>query len=565
MKILKLNISKLLFCVGLLFWMSGTNAQNLKITASVDTPSITIGDQVHFDINIEQPSNAVVKFPELTGKLGDTIEILEKPKIDTTHQDNLLKIHYQYLITCFDSGEYKIPALNVPYSIGAKVDTLHTNEVTFKVTNVPVDTTSQVKDIKAPLKAPVTFAEIWPYLAIGAGILFIIAGIWYLVYKRRNKDVKALAKKQEPAHIIALRELDLLRSQKLWQSEQTKKYYIQLTDIVRMYINGRFLIPAMEMTSDEIAKEFKHIHSIDQETKELLNKLFKLADLVKFAKASPLPDENEISMLNAYQFVNNTKLTEPIQAEEDIDNDENKPVNNNEGSTRIQTFDTNTNQVYVSENKGNIISTILMGCKFLGWKIRLGILLVVTVLWCSIAIPDLFFNIQRHNSSEFTINELKGLSDNNIPRYFTVKDAVVPGGAYIEESSQTKSGTKILNDILYPVSPMISGQNAEPAYIIVKDSEVKEEELQSGNYFNNASFKISGRFKGDHITPEMIKLFQDNNINIDNNAIIIEKNGIPLSFISSLLFSILGILVILLVGLSFLPKHKIKSIFVSKK
>jgi hypothetical protein len=52
---------------------------------------------------------------------------------------------------------------------------------------------------------------------------------------------------------------------------------------------------------------------------ELLQKMFQTADLVKFAKGQPLPDENEINLLNAYQFVNNTKVIVSLQAENDAE------------------------------------------------------------------------------------------------------------------------------------------------------------------------------------------------------------------------------------------------------
>jgi hypothetical protein len=183
--------------------------------------------------------------------------------------------------------------------------------------NLPVDTTTQVLDIKPPMKAPINFKEALPYI-FGFWILALIAVlIWMLISRHKKKGFFFESKPQDPPHIIALRELDSLRTQKLWQSNRVKEYYVNLTEIVRKYIEKRFDIMALEMTTDEIVDAFKYNNFVDPESKNLIKDLFTLADLVKFAKAQPLPDENEVSLLNAYQFVNNTKISEPVAATED--------------------------------------------------------------------------------------------------------------------------------------------------------------------------------------------------------------------------------------------------------
>jgi hypothetical protein len=171
-----------------------------------------------------------------------------------------------------------------------------------------VDTAKALRDIKAPLKAPVTFAEILPYIGIGLLIvLIILAGIYYLRMRKQNKPVVRVKRPPEPAHRIALRELDQLKDEKLWQKNQVKEYYTRLTNIVRKYIEKRFGITALEQTSGEILDSFKKSGSIDNDLYGILEELLQLADLVKFAKSLPMPDENERNLNNAYTFVLRTK------------------------------------------------------------------------------------------------------------------------------------------------------------------------------------------------------------------------------------------------------------------
>ena len=112
----------------------------------------------------------------------------------------------------------------------------------------------------------------------------------------------------EPAHIVALRELDRIKIQKLWQQEKIKQYYSEVSDTIRTYIQNRFDIQAMEQTSGETIGIFKQQKElVDGKTLDQLQHILSLADLVKFAKYVPLPDDNNLTLMNAYFFVNQTK------------------------------------------------------------------------------------------------------------------------------------------------------------------------------------------------------------------------------------------------------------------
>jgi flagellar basal body-associated protein FliL len=161
------------------------------------------------------------------------------------------------------------------------------------------------------MKAPITLKELLPYIFWGIliilALVIILLLIWYFVTKHKKGKVFGPKKITEPAHVIALRELDNLRTEKLWQNGKEKVYYTKLTEIIRVYIEQRFGIYALEMTSDEIVNALNSIILDEKSSVELVKNILFIADLVKFAKGMPLPDENEIGLLNAYQFVNNTK------------------------------------------------------------------------------------------------------------------------------------------------------------------------------------------------------------------------------------------------------------------
>ena len=180
----------------------------------------------------------------------------------------------------------------------------------FFVNTVAVDTTAAIRDIKGIAKVPLTFKEILPYLLITMAAAAVIALlVWFILkHERKNKPQKKVVKKAKPKEkpdITALKELEKLKLKKLWQSGQVKQYYSELTDIIRTYIDGRYDINAMEMITADILKELDDAglpHKLHQELEQTLT----TADLVKFAKMEPLPDDHDRCFKQAVNFVEET-------------------------------------------------------------------------------------------------------------------------------------------------------------------------------------------------------------------------------------------------------------------
>jgi hypothetical protein len=291
------------------------SAQQYKVSSAFDSTTIRIGDQVKLHLDVDMPQNARVTFPTFKDTITGKIEVVKLLPPDSSRKDGKLHIRQDILVTSFDSGYHSIPPLNIAFQDGQTRDTLKTLPLYLTVNSMPVDTTKEFKDIKAPLGVPFSILDYWLYILIFFGLVFIAFGIWYIVKLRKKEPLFGSYKPVDPPHIIALRELDTLRAEKLWQNNKTKQYYTKLTEIIRTYIESRYEIDAMEMTSEEIVEALKSTQMDDYSQIDLLRKMFQTADLVKFAKGQPLPDENEVNLLNAYQFVNNTKINVSIQVE----------------------------------------------------------------------------------------------------------------------------------------------------------------------------------------------------------------------------------------------------------
>lgn len=307
----KLFFNYILLLLMFLTCCFNAGAQNIRVEAKLHQYTIRIGDQTKFFLSVHQPVKERVNFPKLSDTLIGKVQILSV-KTDTVLDQNDHKqetVTATYTITCFDEGTYTIPAL----SFGTAGGVLKSNEVTLQVQTVKVDTTKGIYDIKQPMKVSYTFLDWlrdnWLWVVIPLVIILLAIGVFIYLKKRpKKKVVIQIAKPIIPAHVIALNKLKALKEEKLWQQEQTKQYYIELSDVLREYLENRYAIKTHEKTTDEIFAGLRHI-SITDEYRNMLRQILVLADLAKFAKEKPLPAENEQSMENATFFVLKTQQT----------------------------------------------------------------------------------------------------------------------------------------------------------------------------------------------------------------------------------------------------------------
>jgi hypothetical protein len=292
-------------------------SQFVELRTELDTNQIRIGEQFHLDIAVWQPAGIRIVFPEIRDTLMAGVEVMQAFPRDTTPEGENLKISQRYRLTSFDSGFYEIPPMKFDIHSDQWRDSIESNPMYLLVQTVAVDST--IYDVKAPIHMPVSFLEVFPFVAGG---LVLVAAVYFTVrYLKRRKKQKGMftpERPQDPAHVIALRELDRLREEKLWQKSEFKPYYTRLTDIIRHYMERRYSIPAMEMTSHEILDTWKQGEQPDEDLASKLNRLLNLADLVKFAKEKPLASDNEENLDRAYEFVKRTVWIQKIEEEENV-------------------------------------------------------------------------------------------------------------------------------------------------------------------------------------------------------------------------------------------------------
>jgi hypothetical protein len=299
-------------------------------TVKLEKNSILIGDQVNMELLMTAPAGSRVQWPLILDTVALNVEIIRKSGIDTVSSGKeQFTLKQDLIITSFDSGSYVIHPILFKYSHqgDTAVYFTETMPVVLDVQTVGVDQAGDIKPIKPPFTAPVTFREILPWIGLLLLIAALAAAIYYFM-KRRKQVKPAVSTRLNaaiPPYEAAIEALENLRHRKLWQSGRIKEYYSEMTEIVREYIELRFPVRAMEMTTGEIYSALKQTE-VNSGAREKLNQVLILADLVKFAKEQPLPLENDLSLNQCMEFVKETK---PLRQSEAVVGEKSEVVEQN--------------------------------------------------------------------------------------------------------------------------------------------------------------------------------------------------------------------------------------------
>ena len=288
----------------------------LVVSAAIDSTTLFIGDQTDLHLRATCEVGEQVQLPVIDEQLIPGIEVVDRTIIDTTTLNDGRVQYNQYLtLTSFEDSLFYIEPL--PFVSGD--DTVWSESLMLNVVQ-PFELDSAdmaITDIKGIYRAPIWWWGFLRWVLLALGVAGIGVGGYYLItylqsrMGKREEDAVA-AEPLRPAEEVALEKLDIIREQKIWQAGQVKEYHTQLTDVVREYIDRRFEVSSAEQTSDETLRAMRPLLNDKKDLYEQLRKMLTLADLVKFAKWTTTPDENEMSLRSAYAFV---KETTPVEEE----------------------------------------------------------------------------------------------------------------------------------------------------------------------------------------------------------------------------------------------------------
>lgn len=288
-----------------------TVAQEVEVSAKVQDDHVAVGKPFALDLMMKVPYGYYVEWNEFaTDTLSEQLDILKRGEMQrTADADSNIIVQQQLTLMTFDTGYVEIPRIGLTYAKSVE-DPMRmkafTDPVQLYSTTITVDTTQAFRPLVEPISQPVRMKEVFPWI-LGV-LLAVLAGIavWFF-WKRRKprmgEDGQPVKGPVIPPYNKAIGDLTQLGQQKLWQSGKVKEYYSSLSDIAREYIEGQFGVNAVEMTTDDILKEVRDLQFKESVFSKLKDTM-ELSDLVKFAKYTASPLENDNAMTDMTDFVN---------------------------------------------------------------------------------------------------------------------------------------------------------------------------------------------------------------------------------------------------------------------
>ena len=298
--------------------MPQLRAEAQSVESRISSMEMLVGEQVAITVTAHAQDTARVEFPtSLLMPAGiEVLEAVEKPAV--SEGNGMMTHRCNYVLTSFADTLYPLPP--IPVRISGKE--YPTKQLALKVFTVDVDTTNFEKYFgpKDVQNLPMSWTDdewgkvLWLSFLL---VALLLVGLYLFVRLKSNKPIIAHIKiiKRVPPHQKAMKAIDEIKSEGMATSENPKEYYTKLTDTLRQYINERYGFNAMEMTSSEIIDRL--MQTDDPKSLDELRQLFITADLVKFAKYSTLLGENDANLVNAIDFINQTKQ-ENVPTEEII-------------------------------------------------------------------------------------------------------------------------------------------------------------------------------------------------------------------------------------------------------
>ena len=299
----------------------------VMVEARIDSMQILLGELtgVSLDVTCDAKSQVEIPFYQPGQMITDYVPVLAMTPVDTMflNDGQRMSLHCKYMITSYDVKPLGDTLYNIP-PLTVKVDgqEYQTHNLALKVYSMPIDTLHLDQYFGPKTVMPAPFAwEDWR-LVVWGSILFFLLVLCITILSvslHTGKPIIQIIRRKvkQPAHKVALGEIERIKSERTWAQEDSKEYYTQLTDTLRTYIQDRYGFSAMEMTSGEIIERLTEEN--DEEALKELRELFQTADLVKFAKYQTLINENDANLMTALEYINQTKQeVDPNQKPEEI-------------------------------------------------------------------------------------------------------------------------------------------------------------------------------------------------------------------------------------------------------
>jgi hypothetical protein len=285
-----------------------------RVFTTVDSTQVTVGDRVTLTVSVDHEISARVAWPDSLD-LGP-FEVLEAraglPEVSGTRGRSTAVLS----LTVFELGEVEIPSFELQVlSEDGGVEVVSTDRYGIEVVSVGADETGDIREIRGPMAIAISAVRV-ALFAILLVILLILAYALFRRLRRRPSDdsTPVPGPPLRPPHEIALEALDRLAASPMLERGQVKEYHIEISDILRRYVEARFGVPALEMTTWEVVEGLERF-GVEREFRDEARSFLDRCDLVKFAKVRPDADSSRALIQEGRSLVERSAGTLAPKAE----------------------------------------------------------------------------------------------------------------------------------------------------------------------------------------------------------------------------------------------------------
>jgi hypothetical protein len=283
------------------------NIEGVRLALEVDRQELAIDGRIRINMQLEVPPGRVAALPDLPDRLGRFAVAVQSPA-ESSSEGGALVLRRHYDLEPEAVGALTVPAFVIAVrdrqGSDGSVQEIRTEPVSITVTSVVpagVDYT-QPKDIAPPMALPPPSwpTALWVLLGMVAALV-AAAALWWRRWSRRAVPVRA-----QPAHLVALAELDRLQQAEFGDAERFEGFYVRLSAILRRYLGWRFGLRALMQTTEEFVAGLSGGERALAPYRALLGTLLAGFDLVKFARYRPQRSDMEEALRRVREFVEGT-------------------------------------------------------------------------------------------------------------------------------------------------------------------------------------------------------------------------------------------------------------------
>ena len=279
-------------------------AQTARISTELDTDLVSVGDQMEFTVRVEHDPAASVVWPD-SFDLGP-VEVLGAEILPPANEGGRSITGARFTLAAFELGDIEIPSFDIRVEApDGSSTTLSTDPYVITVQSVGLDEGGDIRAIRGPLGIPLSVIYVLPWILL----LALLGGLGYWLWVRR-RPVEASPRRSVVIprfpHEDAYEALDRLRASDLVERGEIKEYYILASEIIRTYVEGRFGVCALELTTGEVVEGLWGF-DVPEDAIQTFGRFASRCDLVKFAKLWPAPDACRDSLEVARAFVDQTR------------------------------------------------------------------------------------------------------------------------------------------------------------------------------------------------------------------------------------------------------------------